>query len=468
MKNFARNIIVALLTLMSPMFAVNAADTGTQVVASITLDETLKATKANSPMLKKVAAENAINATDEEKVRAMKILPTINFGLRTGIVPEARGDVLFSQDKQTDLDGFGPFLQTEIKLVQPIYTFGRISNGAKAASKYNEAKAIRASGDVEAIEALAFQAYHSVVAARDALDISKELKDAYKILLTKIDEEVKKEKSGFDEGYLYESRSYAYKIENYYNTYSGQLAQAYIAFKEVTGISVDDSTNFDDPGVPVCELTESDMQRCIELAKQANMDFQAIEAGKEAIDAKIQYEKSNKYPLIYFGGGLGYGVAPNRDDQKNPFVYDAFNYLNLAAFIGVNWDLNFSQNNIEMKKWKYQKTALEESEKLLSSKLTVEMVGIFNEMVNDYKTSLLLETSMEAAQSWVTLDYSNWEMDVGDPERLVKALMNYFEIRGKLIENKYKYILSVINFAKSTGNLNNYLGWMKNGKVQIN
>ena len=88
-------------------------------------------------------------------------------------------------------------------------------------------------------------------------------------------------------------------------------------------------------------------------------------------------------------------------------------------------------------------------------------------MVNNYKSTLELDNSLEAAQSWVTLDYNNWEMGSGNPERLVKAMLKYFEIRGKVIEKNYKYNLSVINFAKSTGNLNNYLDWIKNGKVKI-
>lgn len=465
MKNPVKNIVLCCLFLLIPAISIFSADN--VPVKSITLEEALKATRESSPMMKKVAADNAANSTDEEKISSMKLLPTLTFDLRLGVVPEARGNVLYSPDKQYDLNGWGPFMQAEFKFVQPILTFGKISNGLNATRKMNEAKTIRSTADIEAVESLAFGAYQSVLSARKAVAITQELKDSYKKLLDKIDEEVKKEDSDLDEGYLFEAKSHSYEVEDYYNTYTGQLKQAYLAFKEVTGISVDDSTNFTDSQAPACELTDSDVQKSIDLALNSNSDMQAAKSGLAALDAKIKYEKSNKYPTLYFAGEAGYGTAPNRADQRNPFVYDPFNYKNLAGFLGVSWNFNFANENIESKKADLERTSLLESKKLLESKLSVEVLGNFNDMVNNYKSTLELDNSLEAAQSWVTLDYNNWEMGSGNPERLVKAMLKYFEIRGKVIEKNYKYNLSVINFAKSTGNLNNYLDWIKNGKVKI-
>ena len=64
------------------------------------------------------------------------------FGLvnraRGGLIDSKRGkgDFLFSPDEETDfLDGLGPFTKLNLEIKLPIYTFGKISAGKRAAAK---------------------------------------------------------------------------------------------------------------------------------------------------------------------------------------------------------------------------------------------------------------------------------------------------------------------------------------------
>lgn len=434
---------------------------------SVSLEGVIDKTLKTSPMMKKISYDVEKAGTTLEQVEAMKILPTVNFQVRTGVVPEARGDVLHSQDSQTDLDGLGPFLQTELKLVQPIFTFGRISNGIDAAKKLQESQKVQSEGKVDEFITLAVQAYWSVYTTQSALKVANELKDAYKLLLTKIQEEIDKDDSDIDETYMFEAKSSQYMIEELANNCQAQYTLARNSLYEVSTLAVDDSTVFVDCKIPTCELTLDQMHDFIDLAVKADPDMLAIESGLQAMEAKIKYEKSRRLPLVYLGAGAGYGVAPNRDDQKNPFVYDAFNYLNVAAFLGLTWDLNFTQPNIEAKKWDLEKLALEESKKLLESKISIEAAKAFQDLINLYKVNVDLDKSLQAAKSWVTLSYDNWELSSDNPERLIKALQNYFTIRGKIIEKEYNYNLAIAKFAKMTGNFNHYIEWFKNEKIKL-
>ena len=443
------------------------ADAQSAVQSNISLKQVIEHTLKHSPMMDKAKLDLKKSETAVEQVDAMKILPTVNFQLRTGIVPEARGDVFHSSDSQTDLDGFGPFFQTELKLVQPLFTFGRISNAEKAAKGLVDVQAEKNKGQIDNLTSMAVQAYWTAYSTNEAVKIANELNSAYDTLMVKIKEEIAKEDSELDQSYLFEAQSSSFVIRELLNSSKSNRALSKSAFAEITLLNIDDSTKFDDTKLPVCELSEGDLPKYLSLAKNSNPEMLQIEAGLKAIDSKIEYEKSRNRPLIYLAGGVAYGVAPNRDDQKNPFVYDNFNYINLAAFLGLSWDLNFTQPNIEAKKWDFEKMSLVESKKLLESKITVEAAKAFYDVVNNYKSTIEITQSLQAAQSWVAMSYDNWEMGVGEPERLIKAMTNYFQIRGKKLEKEYNYSISLAKFAQLTGNFNNYLEWISNEKVQV-
>ncbi len=58
-------------------------------------------------------------------------------------------------------------------------------------------------------------------------------------------------------------------------------------------------------------------------------------------------------------------------------------------------------------------------------------------------------------------------MGVCEPGILIKAMTDYFQIRGKKLEKEYNYRISLAKFAQLTGNFNNYLEWISNEKVQV-
>ena len=73
---------------------------------------------------------------------------------------------------------------------------------------------------------------------------------------------------------------------------------------------------------------------------EATDELKAADAGVRALEAKWRLTRSNRMPLFYLAGALGYAHAGHRTDQTNPFVVDNFNYFRLGAFLGVSWNFN--------------------------------------------------------------------------------------------------------------------------------
>lgn len=462
MIKYFKYIFIAISVLLSVLPA------KAQNLKQISLQSALDFAINHSPFTKKARLDLEKAGLAQQQVDAMKILPDVSLTLRTGIVPEARGSIFYSPDKQTDLNGWGPFYQTEIKFVQPIYTFGRIDNASDAAQKLTNVQEDKNKIVLDNLKLNIVQAYWALYSTGKAVNLAKDLKNAFDSLLVKIDTEINKEDSELDQSYLFEAKSNSYIIETLYkNSVSNQIL-AQKTFSELVGFSPDSSVEFLDVKAPEFSVDSLFINQAIESAENSQGEILAVEAGLKAIESKIKYEKSQKSPLLYVAGGFAYSYAPNRTDQKNPFVYDNFNYLNLGAFLGLNWNLNFKQSNIEMDKWELEKLSMNENLSLLKSKLKIDINKAYYDAKNNFEILNEVRNSLQSAQSWVDMSYDNWDQGIGEPERLIKAMNAYFQIKAKELEKEFDYNISLAKLAFSTGNFNLYLDWLKNEKITIN
>ena len=74
------------------------------------------------------------------QANALRFLPRLRLESESGLVPEAKGDVLNPPSDSTGYRPLGPFSRARLEFVQPLYTFGQISNLQKAAEGGLEAE----------------------------------------------------------------------------------------------------------------------------------------------------------------------------------------------------------------------------------------------------------------------------------------------------------------------------------------
>jgi hypothetical protein len=169
--------------------------------------------------------------------------------------------------------------------------------------------------------------------------------------------------------------------------------------------------------------------------------------------------------MLYFAGGIMYGIAPNRDDQKNPFVYDPFNYLTAGAFVGMKWNMNLFRTGIAEKKDELSKAILSEEEQLLISQKKAELYDLYLDVQKDYKLLESVDKSEKDARAWLTMSFDNWELGIGDPEKLIKAYKTYFQLKGQNVQKQLDVQKKLTKLANEIGNIELIIKWVKNGKV---
>lgn len=434
---------------------------------SFTLKTAVAYALSHNPLIErtKIDREKAELLLDE--VRAKTIVPEFSLSGETGIVPEARGDIFYSPDKQTDLDGWGPFVKLNIKLVQPLLTFGRISSARTAAWNAINLEHIKTDSEVEKLTLTVITAYWALSAAKQAEEVAADVKENYDKLLEEVKKRLRDEDSEVDDTDLLEVKSNRYYIEEIVIKSKSEKNLAEKAFNAAIGRSLMDSVEVTEDKLPQLEVKENQVARALRRALTWNRDIKSLETVSRALHAKTRLAYSKKKPAIVLVGGFGYGYAPHRDDQTNPFAVDHFNYMDLGAFIGFQWDLNFFRKNTEAARYKLEQKAIEQNIKLLQANVELQILTAFAE-VN--KNTQLLEQagkSLKAAKNWLRLSLDNWDMGIGEVERLIKAYNAYYQLKGIEIKRTLELNVSLANFAYILGNIRLYLEWVNHGKVKI-
>jgi len=440
---------------------------GESEIEKFSLESALSYAMDNSPVLGKIRFEKREARLLLDEVQAKSILPEFSLSAETGVVPEARGDIFDSPDKQTDLDGWGPFIKLELKLVQPIFTFGRRSSAISAAKKGIDLQQIKGDSEIEQLRLAIIKAYYSLAAAREAEQIASDVKEKYKKLESEVKKRLESLDSEVDDTDLLEVKSNRYLIEEMVikSRYQGKLAER--SFNVAIGRTISMRVEVLDEKTPDFSVKESQVSQLVRDTLSQNRDIKGLDIAIQALHAKMKLAYSQKKPLIYLAGGFAYGYAPGRDDQTNPFAVDNFNYMDLGVYVGMQWDLNFFRKNIDAKRSQLEKKSLEQNLKLLTSKIELDILKAYADV--DKSIGLLEQArfSLKAAKNWLRLSMDNWDMGIGEVERLIKAYNAYYKLKGVEIERNLDVNLSLVNFAYILGNTRLYLEWVKNEKVEI-
>lgn len=401
------------------------------------------------------------------EIKAQTILPKFSLSSELGIVPEARGDVFQSQDKQTDLDGMGPFIKIRLEMLQPVFTFGRTSSALSAARSAVTLQNIKSNTEIEKLTLETIKAYWAVSAAREAVTIASDLQENYDKLQREVKERLDSEDSEVDDSDLLEVKSNRYQIQEIIIKSRSENSLATKAFNFALGRDLLEPVNVTGGDVPKINLDEKQLNNAVKRALIQHRDINGLKTAINALEAKSQISTSKKRPLIYIAGGAEYAWAPHREDQTNPFAVDNFNYRNLGVFAGFKWDLNGFRKNHEALRHKMEKKAMEQNLKLLRAKVRLEILKSYSEVKTNAQLLEQARGSLKSAKSWLRLSLDNWEMGLGEVERLIKAYNSYYVLKGIVIKRELQLHVSLADFAFMLGNIKLYTEWMKNGKVDL-
>jgi hypothetical protein len=308
-------------------------------------------------------------------------------------------------------------------------------------------------------------AYWAFASAGKAGHMAQDLRKNFRKLMSEVQARLNDPESEVDDTDLLEVKSNQYQIEDIYLKTLQAVNITRQAFNIGLGLPLTSQTHVLTHSPPKMNLSEEGFAMVLSNAIGKHYTLLGLHTVRAALEAKKQFVRNQKKPVIYLAAGVSGAYAPHRSNQTNPFVYDPFNYGGVGAFIGFDWDLNYFRPNYESQRLDWEKKAVSGKMKMLRNMIKLEINKAFTDVKRMQKLLKEARTSLKAAKTWLRLSLDNWDMGIGEVNRIIKAYNAYYQLRGIEIKREYDLNIALAKFAFMLGNINLYSQWVEHEKV---
>lgn len=453
-----RALTVALLTMLGVASRLSAQETS-DAQAPDRVDETSTAVRVHhvdefiqSAVLRYPgleAAEADIRAA-QARLDEARLSPFFQFEgtARFFVAPGAQGTAIFSPDPQIPWSNrWGPGGELGIEGGIPIYTFGKIRAGKKAAragiKSSESAKELTLNQVVFDVR----RAYFGVQLSLDLQALISEGKGPLRNTVEKLRERLEADDPRVKQKDYFRLANALSEIESRESEALRLEASARAALEVLSGIK---------PAiVPECplELVRSEVIELgdhVERALENRPELLQLGAAKEARDANLVVKRAGYLPDIILALRASFARTPVITDIQNPFVIDRGNFA--GAFFGLiaKWKLDFAGTNARVKTAKAEIESLKAKTAEAKQGIEIEVSAIYEQLQDAKRRVGSWRRSEKEARKWFITSAQGYEVGTMDAREYVDSLAAYFEARSNRLMATAEYNLAVAALEKAT------------------
>ncbi len=377
----------------------------------------------------------------------------------TGVVPGARlgpdagpnniSDIASGSNRGlTELGFFG---RVEVNVVQPLYTFGRLSAAREAARAGLAAQQDLVQDKVNAVRQQTIKLVLAATLTRRLLTIVSDVESALKDVDAKMAQSLKDNDGEVttEDRYrleLFKSQLLQSKAEV---IRAQRLARAALATLMV--IPEPDLQLKEDPFPDPSNVEAPDILAVRAEAEQDRPDIRALDKAIEAKRAEVHATWAEQWPQFFIAGQFAYSKAPNRDVVSNPYVGDYFNALTVYAALGFRQNLSFFMLKAREDKSNAELNTLLRQRQAASHGVDLQVEEAHADLVFAIAKRKAARAALAAGKSWFRSAGLNFAVGVGDAKGVVDAYQGY-------AKSQYDDAQSTYDVLVAQGRLNQVLG----------
>ncbi len=386
------------------------------------------------------------------------VLPKFEWRETVGPIPRARGHIdpktgfIVSPDTSTRIpQDLRYFIQTEIDLVQPIYTFGKLSAIRQAAAHGVEASEAAKLAKQDEIELRVKKLYWAVLLAKEAQRIVKDAQDKLDEADQKLEKKLEEGSEEVSQNDRFKLQVFGYEIAKRRIEIRSQSRVAHEALRMMLGLPAGAKFDIADDYLEPVTFRLDSLDTYLALASQRRPEVQQLKAGLYAAKSLVRAARSDYYPQLFFTGGIRHNFAKDRYDPKNPFVYNPTNYFRPFALIGFQYSLDFFRKRDKVRQAQIAVQTLNVNERLLNNALRLEVRKAYEKVIETANKMQESKKAMKASERWLRAASMTFDIGVGEIKDLLDAFKANGEMRAEHFRNVYDYNVAVATLEKTVG-----------------
>jgi outer membrane protein len=343
------------------------------------------------------------------------------------------------------------FTRTELRLIQPLWDFGKISAGieaAKAGVGVSQEKENAARADLEQNVRKAYWGLKFARGVLDMLDTGSGYVDEGQATL---DRDLEKGTGTASVTDKLRMRTVRAEVDARILEAKRGQTLARDGLCVLLGPQAPPEIDLDDDAFAPIEIQERPVAFYEELARYNRPESRLLNYAIKAKGALADLERSKEYPDLVLIGTAAFARAQEVDDPQNAFLTHYFNSTTagLAAALRMQLDLGPRLARATRTRAEATEVGFQRTEAL--GGITLEVRKSYGEITEAAERIKALAQGEKAAKSWISAVAQNFAVGLSEARDLTDALLAFFNMRYRYLQAVYDYNIAVAALTRATG-----------------
>lgn len=420
---------------------------------TLSLEQAVKRALEVSAELKEARADVDASRSKKEQADAAR-WAQLEANVFAGPSPEldlrSSSGILDSKSGTEDPVINGLFGRAQITLVQPLYTFGKISSLREAATRgiqVSEAGVDRKATEV-ALQLKQF--YYGYLLAQELREFVESIRDELKKALERAERQVEAGSPASTWADVYKLRAFLAETDKHIDEAEEGLKLARSALR--MALRLEEGVEFElaEKLIPL-KVDLKDIENYITTAKELRPEFTQLKEGIKAREALVEAAVADLYPMFYAAALADVADATNRDFSNVPLARDPLNHVEAGVVLGFKWHFDFgiTRGRIDEARAEYMK--LLHKKDFADNGIPLQVRKAYLELQKAQQDIETTERAYRNARRWLVTAVANFDLGIGEAKDLADAVQAYARMRADNFRAVYNQRISLANLAFATG-----------------
>lgn len=452
MKTISTTIaLIGALSLCSS--AAFAAEDAVKTRLVLGLDDCIRIALKSAPELGEAQADIDNTSSRLDEARSYRY-PQVEVQTLFGPAPQAsRQDLspVIATDKAFRFSEMTWFNSVDATIIQPLYTFGKISGNMKAATHGIEVDRSRKDQRANEIALKVREYYFGLMLARELKEVVLEVQETLNKAQVKARKMLDAGDNGVEEIDLFKLEAFMGEVLKYLEEAKKGESLAEAALKTRLGLPMTSKFEISSERLTLDEALIPEFDTYVTKARARRPEFRQLAEGLKARSALVEAAQANYYPDIFLGGLFSWAYSDERDRIRNPYINDQFKHINGGIALGARWKLDFGITGAKVAAERAQYNRLLSTREFADANIPLQIRKYYLELKEAENSALATKASYSNAKKWAVAAVANFDFGLGPAKEILEALQVYARMRAAYFQSIYNYQIARANLDYATG-----------------
>jgi outer membrane protein TolC len=384
-------------------------------------------------------------------IHCQRYEPGVNGGLSyandtTNCVSTTSGEA-----RITDVNWTRVFTRTEVKLIQPVWDFGKISAGvaaARAGVGVSQEKQNAARADVEQNVR---KAYWGMKLARDVLDMLDTGSGYVDDGQNKLDKDLEKGTGTASVTDKLRMRTVRAEVDARILEAKRGQNLARDGLRALLGPQAPPEIDVDDEDFAPIEVKDHPVTYYEDLARYNRPEARLLDYAVKAKSALADLERRKEYPDLVLIGTAAFARAQEVDDPQNAFMNHYFNSTTAGVAAALRMQLDLGPRLARATRTSAESAEIGFRRTEALGGIALEVRKAYGEMTEAGERIKAVHKGEKAAKSWISAVAQNFALGLSEARDLTDALLAFFNMRYRYLQAVFDYNIAVASLTRATG-----------------